>query len=132
MTSGMTPLKRFAVRATLVVGSTMATIVGAETLATLDIKPTSILPANPADTAVITPAIESTKTVISSAPTIVIIRHSPVNNPVPKVTNSTPINIQPPRPITIVQPPPVVIVQSSSPAQVQSQAPSQPSTQSSR
>jgi len=38
MASGMTPAKRFAIRASLVSGSTVAVIVGAQTLITVDVQ----------------------------------------------------------------------------------------------
>jgi hypothetical protein len=38
MSSGLTPAKRFAIRASLVTGSTVALIVGAQTLITVDVQ----------------------------------------------------------------------------------------------
>jgi hypothetical protein len=137
MSSGMTPLKRFVVRTTLVVGSTVATIIGAETLATVDVKSTATPLAIPPTTIPIQPTAVSAKAaVVNAAPTIVIIRHAPVQQTQgaqsPVTANTT--VVQPPQPVA-VQPRPQIIVQAAAPSQPQAsvvQLPPQPMTQSTR
>jgi hypothetical protein len=135
MASGLTPLKRFIIRSTLVVGSTVATIVGAETLATLDVKqaplPTSLSasPSSPVSAvSIVRPPI------VGAPPTIVIIRHPPVEKAptVPNVVVPKPSVIQAPAPIIVQQPQIVVQAPGGSQPQAVPQVPSQPTTQSTR
>lgn len=69
MASGMTPTKRFAVRLSLVTSSTVALIIGAQSLATLDA--VNAAPTDSANTAVV-----PTMSIVQAAPSITILRHA--------------------------------------------------------
>ncbi len=123
----MTAPNRFAVRLALVTGTTVATIVGAQTLASLDAKAFSQaespaqfepidfvaepLPQNP-NTNIFTnsiPAVQNTTTqqtvTGNAAPNIVIIRHSGSNSAVvPSASTTTSTTVQS-NTTTAVQPP---------------------------
>lgn len=95
MASGMTSSKRFAVRLSLVTSSTVAMIVGAQSLATLD-----QVNAAPVDTAAVSPVVQTT-TLAHAAPTITLVRHPAVtNSAAPSVT----INPQTSAGQTVTQP----------------------------
>jgi hypothetical protein len=134
MTSGMTPLKRFVIRATLVVGSTVATIVGAESLATLDVRESPAPTVPPANTSV--PVVATSAKAGSAPPSLIIVRHPAVTaaRPAQIVKVPRPSLVQPPQPI-VVQQPAQVTVQSSGGGQPQAaapQPPAQPATKSTR
>ncbi|MFN8376450.1 MAG: hypothetical protein U0694_26710 [Anaerolineae bacterium] len=97
----MTPAKRFLVRTSLITGSTMATILGAQSLAVLDLNTMQ------ADTVEVQPA--DTTTVSSAAPGLIIIRHS-ADDTVKSASNLSNTVVTAPNPV-VVRPPDPVIVQ---------------------
>jgi hypothetical protein len=129
MASGMTPTKKLIVRTTLVTGSTLAVILGAQALVSQDLQKNT---ANALPTAPLvemadqpTQQIVPTQTVISAAPNIVILRHPSqavtptLNNTSLQPANPAPVRhqsasaaIQPPAPV-VVQVQPQTIIQSS-------------------
>ncbi len=126
MASGMTPAKRFLVRMSLVTGSTLATIVGAQSLIALDGPAFSKNGSLASPSAAVIPASGSTLPVQVAPPSIIILGssgqpqtalstisggHNPQSLPA----------VQPPRPVVIVPPSPVVV-----------SAPAMPMTRSSR
>ncbi|HYO89127.1 MAG TPA: hypothetical protein VER79_10785 [Candidatus Limnocylindrales bacterium] len=133
MASGMTQSKRFAVRLSLVTSSTVAMIIGAQSLATLD-----QVNAAPADNN--TTAITQIVTIAQAAPSITILRHAgttvqaaPSVSISPRSSSGQPaaqMAAQPAvRPQSVMQPPvPVVVPAAASAPQI----PSVPTTQSSR
>ncbi len=120
----MTPTKRFAVRTTLATSTTLATIIGAQALVSLDenafsVTPTAVdmsvgLAPQPTGS---TDLSSSTDTTLKAAPPIIVIlRHAgqqPVNAPSAapsaSITSSNPPSaaIQPPNPVQVVAPQPV-------------------------
>ena len=145
--SGMNRSKRFIVRTTLITGSTLATIIGAQSLALLDQDQIADLTATPEPITVQAPAQEPTPslnptaesptaTAAQAAPNIAILRHpgQPTGQSAATTANQ-PVNtaIQPPNPVQIAPPDPVIVQntapQSAAPAPRQ-QAP-QPRTRSS-
>jgi hypothetical protein len=112
----MTSSKRFAVRTTLATGTTLATIMGAQALISLDQTALSTTP-----TAVIDPAPTgdtdlSVATILPAAPpNIVILRHAgqvtaaPTTAPStsPRIGTTSPVAIQPPNPVQVAAPQPV-------------------------
>ena len=148
--------KRFAVRMSLVTGSTLATIIGAQSLALLDEQAFSTLltpeavnvaPQTTNDTfgaaLTATPSITATSDPIAAAPNIAILRRpgqiAPVSAPTTapaaasaQAVQSAPVQIAPPAPAQIAPPAPVV-VQAPAPVVVQQAAPAPaPVTRSSR
>ncbi len=133
MASGMTPTRRLAVRLSLVTSSTVAMIIGAQSLATLD-----AVSAAPTDSA--NSAIVQTASVVQAVPSITILRRaSTTAQAAPHVSISprsssgqsaalSPSQLAAPAQRAIQPPVPVVV---SIPAQVQ-QVPSVPTTRSSR
>jgi hypothetical protein len=118
----MTSTKRFAVRTTLVTGTTLATIVGAHALASFDeaaiskTPPAIVAPVNLATQSTgNSPIIQPSAEVSAAAPDIVILRHAGqapnVSSTVPQasvgVTNPQPVTIQPPNPVQVAVPQPV-------------------------
>ncbi len=105
MASGMSSTKRFLVRLSLVTGSTMATIIGAQSLAMLDTAK-GVQTAQQQDAA----AVQNTNTrstfVQAAPPTITILRHSS-NGIVSR--ESVQAAVQPPQAVTIAPPSPVVV-----------------------
>lgn len=118
----MTSSKRFAVRTALVTGTTLATIIGAQALASLDeaasskamppvIAPSDLLPQSTGST----PVIVLTSEAPAAAPDIVILRHagqvSTVQPAAPQpgasIPNTQPVVIQPPNPVQVAVPQPV-------------------------
>jgi hypothetical protein len=142
----LTSTKRFAVRLSLVTGSTLATIIGAQSLASID----KLLTATP-DPAVAVPQVQpdlsSAAPDLSGvtpaadaahvAPSITILRR-----PGQAGANTTSnVNIQPPAPVQITAPDPVIVQAPSAPVVVQAPAAapaaapapaSRPATRSSR
>ena len=123
----MTSTKRFAVRTALVTSTTLATILGAQALASLD----ETARAQPAPPPVVAPA-ETT----AAAPNIVILRHASAPElsfktqapAQPSSSNTVAVQIQPPNPVQVAPPQPVVQQQ----AAAAQPAPSAPVTRSSR
>jgi hypothetical protein len=116
----LTSTKRFAVRLSLVTGSTLATIIGAQNLAAVD-KPITATP----DPAVTSPQLQPAPPDISSvtssanaahaAPSITILRR-----PGQAGANTTSnVTIQPPAPVQITAPDPVIVQAPSAPTVVQ-------------
>jgi hypothetical protein len=117
----MTSSKRFAVRTALVTGTTLATIIGAQALASLDetafskTPPASVAPAEISAQANSAPVFSTTPQAPAAAPNIVILRHaskrSSVTAPVPQTntgaSNSQAVIIQPPNPVQVAAPQPV-------------------------
>ena len=133
MASGMTPTKRLAVRLSLVTSSTVAMIIGAQSLATLDA--VSAAPTDSANSAVV-----ETTPVVQAVPSITILRRASTtaqaapNLSISPRSSSGQSAALPPAQIAVpsqgaIQPPVPVVV--SIPAQVQ-QVPSVPTTRSSR
>jgi hypothetical protein len=131
MASGMTPTKRFAVRLSLVTSSTVAMIIGAQSLATLDA--VNAAPTDSANTAVV-----QTTSIVQAAPSITILRHAATTaQAAPSVSISPRSNggqsaAQPPAQLaaparSVMQPPVPVVVSGSSMSM-----PSVPVTRSSR
>lgn len=118
----MTSSTRFAVRTALVTGTTLATIVGAQALVSLDESSLSKTPQAVVAPAELTtqptgsaPSLQPPIDVPAVAPNIVILRHAgqvpAIQNVVPE-TNADPANrqsitIQPPNPVQVVVPQPV-------------------------
>jgi hypothetical protein len=104
----MTPPKRFAVRSALVTGTTLATIIGAQALASYDAASFSKTPP-----AVIQPqfagSIQSYTEVPAVAPNIVILRHAgqTTQQGSPSIVNPQVAVIQPPNPVQVAAPQPV-------------------------
>jgi hypothetical protein len=117
----MTSTKRFAVRTALVTGTTLATIIGAQALASLDETAFSQTP--PAMVAPAELSLQSTDGVVfpsasqspAAAPNIVILRHAgqaPSVSITAPQTNTSPVRpqttvIQPPSPVQVTVPQPV-------------------------
>jgi hypothetical protein len=130
----MTPPKRFLVRTALVTGSTIATIVGAQSLAMLDSKQLeTIVSTLPTLVPTQTQATEVAASVVNAAPAIIILRHPAqaataiVTAPIVRRQSALAAAIQPPAPVVADAPAPVIIQ-----AQSAVSAPSQPVTRSSR
>lgn len=120
----MTPTKRFAVRTTLATSTTLATIIGAQALVSLDENTFSVTP-TAINTSVGLAPQQTSSTDLGSAidtplkaapPIIVILRHAgqpPVNAPSAapsaSIASSNPPSaaIQPPNPVQVVAPQPV-------------------------
>jgi hypothetical protein len=118
MASGLDRSKRLAIRATLVTSSTVATILGAQSLALIDLQrqaadPTEVSePATAAPLNSNTPIFEATlqpRTPAAAAPFIVILRGS--TKATAPQTSAQPPAIQPPAPVEIVPPAPVIVQQ---------------------
>jgi hypothetical protein len=148
----MTSTQRFAVRTALVTSSTLATLIGAQALASLD--ETTLLQATPQ--AVIAPAELNTQSAVglqptavngaaAAAPTITILRHAGVQpstsqtaaqpgttsaQPPVIVRPPNPVQVAPPQPVQVVPPQPVQVAPPQ--AVVQQAAPAAPRTRSSR
>jgi hypothetical protein len=120
----LTSTKRFAVRLSLVTGSTLATIIGAQSLASID----KLITASP-DPAVTSPELQPALTsappngsgvtpsadAAHVAPAITILRR-----PGQTGANTTSnVNIQPPAPVQITAPDPVIVQEPSAPVIVQ-------------
>jgi hypothetical protein len=105
----MTSTKRFAVRTALVTSTTLATIVGAQALASLDAATFSSTPQ-----AVVVPAGADSSTP-AAAPNIVILRHAGQDSGASNTDsqanastiNSQAIIVQPPNPVQVTVPQPV-------------------------
>ncbi|HEX3053804.1 MAG TPA: hypothetical protein VHP83_24305 [Aggregatilineaceae bacterium] len=100
MAAGLNSTKRFLVRLSLITSSTIATIVGAQSLAVMD------RPAVPQQNLV----VSNDTTVPQAPPSIVILRHpgQTALNSAQSVTQSGAV-VQPPQPITIAPPSPVIV-----------------------
>ncbi|WP_119070643.1 hypothetical protein [Aggregatilinea lenta] len=114
----LTTSKRFLVRLSLVTGSTLAAIIGAQSLASLDLQSTSR-------------AVEAAQTVDTStaaqvAPTITIIRHDADDTVLSVDEDDSAATV------TIAPPVPVQVVPSNASSSTSSQFSSQPRTRSSR
>ena len=148
MASGMTAAKRFVVRTSLVTGSTLALVMGAQALVTVDVQNAPVVQSSTtqiADTISTTTSVAAptaAQTIIHAAPNIVILRHPSqantltANNTVQQAAPNNvvqlprPVAVQPPAPI-IVQSQPQVVAQASGPSNNQP-APSVPTTRSTR
>ena len=135
----LTSTKRFAVRLSLVTGSTLATIIGAQSLAAID-KQTTAAP----DPTITSPQLQPSLTTapstfsgdassaVHAAPAITILRRPGQ----PGANTTSNVNIQPPAPVQITAPDPVIVQAPSSPVVVQAPgapAPApRPATRSSR
>lgn len=118
MAAGLNSTKRFLVRLSLITSSTMATMVGAQSLAVMDRQPDNISVPQPN-------VVVSNNTAVPQAPpSIVILRHpgqaSTASNSAQPAAQ-TGVVVQPPQPVTIAPPSPVIV-----------SAPVQAVTQSSR
>lgn len=152
----LTSTKRFAVRLSLVTGSTVATIIGAQSLAALDQRPAStpdtafpVINQDVPQTVKALPSVDipAVKTpdqpAAHAAPLITIVRHpgqasSTVSAQV-QASSSGPVAIKPPDPVRIAPPDPIivqapaVVVQAPAPAAPAPAAPApRPATRSSR
>ncbi len=117
MATGMTTGKKLIVRTSLFTGSTLAVIVGAQTLVGVDLQKAAatLQPQNnqiaESSTTVQLPTenVISTQTIISTAPNIVVLRHpsqastSSSSAPVIQHQTAAPISIQPPNPVAVPQ-----------------------------
>ena len=137
---------RFLIRLSLVTSSTIAAVVGAQSLAALDIAHSENTVANDAITepAVVVPQQDITTTNVQQTepvltirnvePNIVVLRRASNNATTPNITANVPVTtnnsasagITPPNAVTVSAPPPVVIEQV-----VSAPSPSQPVTRSS-
>lgn len=134
MASGMTPAKRFLVRTALITGTTLSVVVGAQTLATLDLQRTTTPDTNPSGELTVNTNVANPAGIIKAAPSLVIVRHPPQVAAAPTQPNRPkPAGIvaQPPAPVAIQAPPPVVVQpqqSSSAPASAPSAPPATHST----
>lgn len=135
--SGMTATKRFIIRTSLITGSTLATILGAQSLAALD---TSLFATNanantPATNPAAPMALPETVTVAVPSPTseprqaepsIVILRRTgqTTTSTTAQASSAPVVSIQPPAPVQVQAPAPVVVQQGGSSTVVQAPAPS--------
>ncbi len=134
MASAITPARRLLVRTSLVTGSTLALVVGAQSLITLDLH-NSTIDKSASAVAAAASSVADQSTIISAAPSIIILRHSSI-----QTTPAASINPQgnptqqaaPAANAPAIQPPAPVAVQPQAPVIVQ--APSQfiPMTRSTR
>jgi hypothetical protein len=154
--------KRFAVRLSLVTGSTLATVIGAQSLASVN-KPLTATP-DPVLPAAVAPQLQSTGTVapalevrddaqqvaipaaataapVHAAPVITVLRHAGQTSavvPNAQTQSAAPSNvtIKPPSPVQLAAPAPVIVQAPGEtiyvPAASAAPAPSQPTTRSSR
>lgn len=133
----LTSTKRFAVRLSLVTGSTLAAIIGAQSLASLDRKTSSapditapvIIDPSLAQPSVGLPStgtqsLSAKDAAVHAPPVITILRHSSQN------TAPANASIKPPEPVQIAAPQPIIVQAPG--AVIQVAAPAQPSTRSSR
>jgi hypothetical protein len=132
----LTSTKRFAVRLSLVTGSTLATIIGAQSLASVDRHMTAT--PDPAVTSPqVEPALNTAPPIVSgftpsataahAAPSITILRRPGQAG----ASASANVAIQPPAPIEITAPEPVIVQVPSAPIVIQA-APSGPAAPASR
>lgn len=135
MASGITPTKRFVVRTSLVTGSTLALIVGAQALVSVDLQNKSAeqsATTQIAESSTVLqtqPLMPPTQAVISAAPNIVILRHPSEAKPITSNnSNQPPIHARPvqPAPSALIQPPQPVVVPAQGPVVIQGSAPSAP------
>lgn len=134
----MTHSRRLLIRSGLVTGSTLAALMGAQILATLDQKQfdteatPEIAPITPASAALpasptvapptLVPTVTSTAEIIEAAPNIVILRHPgqiaaatgnsaslATQQPTPRPQVAARVNIQPPNPVAVAPPAPVIV-----------------------
>lgn len=134
--SGMTATKRFIIRTSLITGSTLATIFGAQSLAALDTQLFATnANANTADPAapmtlpqsVTVAAPSPTSEPRQAEPSIVILRRQGQSSTTTQAASSSSapvVSIQPPAPIQVQAPAPVVVQQQGAPVVVQAPAPS--------
>lgn len=149
----LTSTKRFAVRISLVTGSTLAVIIGAQSLASLDDKvasisePDAVAPVvidpsllqpgtSPVDNRLLQPPSDQAATdTVHVPPVITIMRHPGQSSGTTSVQGSA--SIKPPDPIQLTAPQPIVVqapgqvIQVAGPAPAVSE-PSVPTTRSSR
>lgn len=136
MAAGMNATKRFFIRLSLVTGSTLATIIGAQSLASLEALPTSEAPPPPADTTASNAPVQAwtptpgepsaaliasdapTGTPVHAAPSITILRHPGQTGSSPSASAgnmalaaSSSGVIQPPNPQQATAPDPVIVQQ---------------------
>ncbi len=135
----LTSTKRFAVRLSLVTGSTLATIIGAQNLAAIDHQTTATpdptitsLQLQPGLTIAPSSFSGDPSSVAHAAPAITILRRPGQ----PGASTNSNVSIQPPAPVQIAAPAPVIVQAPSSPVVVQAPgapAPApRPATRSSR
>lgn len=139
--SGMTATKRFIIRTSLITGSTLATIFGAQSLAALD---THLFATNasantsspaapvalPQSVTIATPSPTSEPR--QTEPSIVILRRpgQTTTQALSSASSAPVVAIQPPAPVQVQAPVPVVVQQQGAPVVIQ--APSAPSSRPSR
>ena len=127
MAQGMTSTKRFMVRTAMVTGTTLATILGSQSLAAFDQanSAASVEPINtePSNTTFVFPTISTVIDAPAVAPSIVILRHQGETVTTVPTQTITQSRIAPPNPVQIAPPQPVI---------QQVTAPSVPTTRSSR
>ncbi len=149
----LTSSKRFAVRVSLVTGSTLAVIIGAQSLASLDKKTANVPDISapvvvdpsllPSDTSslenrslIATPTSNTPGITVHAAPVITILRHpgqsggtTSAQPSVSSIKPPDPVQLAAPEPIVVQAPGQVIQVAGSAPAAA---APSRPTTRSSR
>lgn len=146
----LTPTKRYAVRLSLITGSTLATIIGAQSLAALSQKTTaasnSALPAvvdpqqAPSDVTLLKGGATVPATpggIAHAAPTIKIVRRPGTTGTTSQSAPAETTVIKPPSPVELSAPAPVIVQVPSAPVYAQAAAPApapapQPVTRSSR
>lgn len=118
MTSVLNPQKRFAVRLALVTGSTLATLIGAQGLISMDAQVqaaeqalTMFAGKNPNNSSVVIPlgSADSSTTAIQIAPNIIILRHPGQTNLANGTASNTLPGIRPPTPQELSAPAPIVV-----------------------
>ncbi|MCB9437645.1 MAG: hypothetical protein H6673_11770 [Anaerolineales bacterium] len=133
--SGMTATKRFIIRTSLITGSTLATIFGAQSLAALD---THLFATNANANTTAPMALPQSVTVAAPSPTsaprqaepsIVILRRqgqssSSTTTQAASGSSAPVVSIQPPAPMQVQAPAPVIVQQQGAPVVVQAPAPS--------
>lgn len=120
MASNMTSAKKFIVRTSLVTGSTLAVIVGAQTLIGVDLQKSAATPQpqidqiaqSPTTTTQLPAAAIPNQTIVNAAPNVVILRRPSQSGITAQSSNSgavvqrqtiAPVSIQPPSPVAIPQ-----------------------------
>ena len=134
MASGITPARRLFVRTSLVTGSTLALVVGAQSLITLDLH-NSTFDNSTSVVAAAASSVPDQSSIISAAPSIVILRHPSVQTAPASSVNPEANPGQQAAPMAnapLIQPPAPIVVQPQAPVIVQAPAPSMPVTHSTR
>lgn len=112
--------RKLLVRSALVTSATVATVIGAQNLATLDARELALTPTPLSDTVLVevsTPAaverVAPSIIIQHAAPSIIVLRQSGQQNSAVSVIQSgaTTSSIQPPAPVQVTAPEPVIVQQ---------------------